>query len=196
MSENRLSDQLAFIAEVDKVKAIFRQTWLIDCSRRENDAEHSWHLALMAVMLQEYAKEPVDLSRVLKMILIHDLVEIDAGDTFVYDEAGQADKAEREQRAADRIFAILPEDQAKEVMALWHEFEGRETAESRYAAALDRFQPLLHNYLTDGKGWRAQSIRREQVVERNQHMAEGAPALWDRAKQMIEEATTSGALLE
>ena len=121
MSDDRLTAQVEFIAEIDKVKGINRQTYVLDGERRENDAEHSWHIALMAILLEEYASEPVDILRVVKMLLIHDLVEIDAGDTFVYDEAARADKAEREQKAADRIFNLLPEDQTIEVMALWEE---------------------------------------------------------------------------
>lgn len=192
--QDRLSAQLGFIAEIDKVKGIIRQTWVLDGERRENDAEHSWHIALMAILLQEYAQEPIDVLHVVKMLLIHDLVEIDAGDTFAYDVAGHADKEEREQKAADRIFNLLPPDQADEVMALWREFEARETPESRYAAALDRFQPMFHNFLTNGKGWQKHGIRRDQVIARNQHIEEGAPALWKRAQVLIEEAVATGAL--
>lgn len=194
MSDDRLTAQLEFIAEIDKVKGIIRQTYVLDGERRENDAEHSWHIALMAILLEEYASEPVDILRVVKMLLIHDLVEIDAGDTFVYDEGARADKAEREQKAADRIFNLLPEDQAIEVMALWEEFEARQTIESRYAASLDRFQPMFHNVLTGGKGWKKHGIRKSQVVDRNRHIEEGAPALWERAKAMIDDAVSSGAL--
>ena len=191
---DRLTAQLDFIAEIDKVKGIIRQTYVLDGERRENDAEHSWHIALMAILLQEYAREPIDVLRVVKMLLVHDLVEIDAGDTFAYDEAGHADKEEREQKAADRIFNLLPRDQADEVMALWCEFEARETPESRYAAALDRFQPMFHNFLTGGKGWLKHGIRRDQVIARNHHIVEGAPALWERAQALIEEAVSTGAL--
>ena len=192
--QDRLSAQLGFIAEIDKVKGIIRQTWVLDGERRENDAEHSWNIALMAILLQEYAQEPIDVLHVVKMLLIHDLVEIDAGDTFAYDVAGHADKEEREQKAADRIFNLLPPDQADEVMALWREFEARETPESRYAAALDRFQPMFHNFLTNGKGWQKHGIRWDQVIARNQHIEEGAPALWKRAQVLIEEAVATGVL--
>ncbi len=194
VERDRLSAQISFIAEIDKVKGIIRQTYVLDGARRENDAEHSWHIALMAILLQEYAAEPIDLLRVVKMLLIHDLVEIDAGDTFAYDDAGHADKADREQKAADRIFNLLPSDQSDEVMTLWREFETRATPDSRYAAALDRFQPMLHNFLTGGKGWLKHGIRRDQVIARNRHIEEGAPALWKKAQEMVEEAVATGAL--
>ena len=190
----RLKKQLLFIQEIDKVKLILRQTVILDGSRRENDAEHSWHLATMALVFQEYATEPIDLVRVLKMVLIHDLVEIDAGDTFVYDEVGAQDKEERERKAADRIFYLLPKDQAIEMDRLWTEFEERYTAESRFAAALDRFQPLMHNFLTEGRGWKKHGIRKAQVVNRNRHIAEGSPQIWEYAKSIIDESVEKGYL--
>src|SRR5262249_50705513 len=147
---DRLARQIAFIIEIDKAKQVLRQTLLMDGSRLENDAEHSWHLAVMALLLAEYAGEAVDLLRVLKMVLIHDLVEIDAGDTFVYDVEALATRREREERAADRIFGLLPADVEEEFRALWEEFEAQATPEARFAAALDRLQPLLHNYHTGG----------------------------------------------
>ncbi len=190
----KLAEQLRFIQEIDKIKGILRQTVILDGSRRENDAEHSWHLATMAMILEEHANEAVNLTRVIKMVLIHDLVEIDAGDTFAYDEVGAVDKTERERKAADRIFALLPEDQATEIDALWTEFEARDTPESRYAAALDRFQPLMHNYLTEGIAWTKYGIRKAQVIARNQHIAEGSSALWEYAKVMIDESVARGYL--
>jgi putative hydrolase of HD superfamily len=190
----RLKKQLLFIQEIDKVKLILRQTVILNGSRRENDAEHSWHLATMALIFQEYAAEPVDLVRVIKMVLIHDLVEIDAGDTFAYDEVGAQDKEERERKAADRIFYLLPKDQAIEVDKLWTEFEERQTAESRFAAALDRFQPLMHNFLTDGRAWKKHGIRKAQVVDRNRHIAEGSPQIWEYAKSIIDESVEKGYL--
>lgn len=193
-SAGRLCTQLDFIREIDKVKSIFRQTVILDGSRQENDAEHSWHLATMALILQEHSAEAVDLVKVLKMVLIHDLVEIDAGDTFAYDEVGAQDKEERERAAADRIFYLLPDDQAREVDALWTEFEVRETAEAKFAASLDRFQPLMHNYLTEGKAWRKHGITRDQVIARNRHIAEGSPELWAYAQVMIEESVEKGYL--
>ena len=152
MNENRLQRQIQFIIEIDKLKKIMRQTYLTDQSRKENDAEHSWHLAVMAILLAEYAKDDqIDLFHVLKMLLIHDLVEIDAGDTFCYDEDGNAHKLEKEIQAAERIFNLLPEDQARDFRKLWDEFEARQSPESRFAAALDRLQPLLHNSRTKGR---------------------------------------------
>jgi len=195
VADSRLREQLRFIEEIDKVKSVFRQTVILDGSRQENDAEHSWHLATMALILQEHAEGDIDLMRVLKMVLIHDLVEIDAGDTFAYDEVGAQDKAERERRAADRIFNLLPADQAKEIDALWTEFEERETADARFAAALDRFQPMFHNYLTEGKAWRKHGIRRQQAIDRNRHIEQGSPALWALAETLIEESVEKGYLL-
>ena len=190
----RLGEQLRFITEIDKVKQVLRQTVVLDATRRENDAEHSWHLAVMALAIQEHAAEPVDLTKVIKMVLIHDLVEIDAGDTFAYDEVGALDKEERERKAADRIFYLLPKDQAAEIDALWTEFELRKSPESKFAAAMDRFQPLLHNYLTEGVAWKKHGIRKSQVIERNKHIAEGSPALWDYAQLIIDDSVTRGYL--
>jgi len=196
MTDNdRLARQIRFIVEIDKLKTVLRQTWLIDRSRRENDAEHSWHLALMAVLLLEYAAaEDLDLLRVLKMVLVHDLVEIDAGDTFAYDEVRRLDQSDREREAADRLFSILPLDQASQVRALWEEFEARKTPESRYAAALDRLQPLLHNYHTEGRAWREHGVTSSMVLARNRHIAEGAPLLWRYAEELIRDAVRKGYL--
>ena len=192
---NRLEQQIGFIIEVDQLKRILRQTLHLDGRLYENDAEHSWHLALMAIVLVEYAGSPkLDLLRTLKMLLVHDLVEIDAGDTYVYDDKGQEDKAQREQAAADRIFALLPAEQAVEIRALWEEFEARLTPEARYGAALDRLQPLLHNYATQGVIWQKHGITSDRVLARNRHMAEGAPALWDYAEALIRSAVEKGYL--
>jgi len=191
---DRLQSQLAFIREVDRLKCIFRQTILMDKSRRENDAEHSWHLALMAVLLAEHAREPIDVARVVRMVLIHDLVEIDAGDTFCYDEEGAKDKAEREERAAERIFGMLPEDQAAEFRALWDEFEAMDTPESRFAASLDRLQPLMLNAYTHGAGWRRHGIHADQVIERNAHIRDGSQALYEESIRLIENAVAQGDL--
>jgi putative hydrolase of HD superfamily len=194
-AEHRLDRQIAFILEIDKLKTVLRRTVLIDRSRQENSAEHSWHIALMAVLLEEHAAERgLELLRVVKMLLVHDLVEIDAGDTFVYDAPGQVDKPEREQRAAERLFGLLPPDQGAEVMDLWQEFEARETPEARYAAALDRLQPLLHNLHTEGHSWRLHGVRREQVVAINGHLDHGAPALWRRIIVLLDEAVERGHL--
>ena len=195
MDADRIKQQIAFIAEIDKLKQVLRRTYLIDGKRRENDAEHSWHLAVMAVLLAEYARGEPDLPRVVKMLLLHDVVEIDAGDTFAYDEAGHADKAERERRAAERIFNLLPADMAREVFALWEEFEARETPEAQYAEALDRFQPILLNFGSGGIAWREHDISLEQVVARNRHIEAGAPALWTFVRGLIDRAEKQGYLV-
>ncbi|RKD30511.1 HD domain-containing protein [Thermohalobacter berrensis] len=196
MASKRLKKQLDFIVEIDKLKKIIRQTDLIHTSRRENDAEHSWHLAVMTMILSEYANKEIDVLKVMKMVLIHDLVEIDAGDTFCYDEKGNEDKAEREEKAADRIFNILPEDQAKEIRNLWEEFEEMTTDEARFAAALDRMQPLIHNYMTEGGSWKRHSIRKEQVIKRAKPILEGSEELWDFVKNLIEDSVKKGYLKE
>ncbi len=191
---DRLERQLKFIREIDRVKGIQRQTWLLDLSRKENDAEHSWHLGVMAAMLAEYAAEPVDVARVVKMVLLHDVIEIDAGDTFLYDESGRVDQHLRESQAADRIFAILPADQAAEARALWDEFETRQTPEAKFAASLDRLQPLMHNYFTKGATWREHGVKMSQVIQRNCHIAEGSPRLWAYAESLIRDAVKKGYL--
>ena len=191
----RLGRQVQFLLEVDKLKQVYRQTYLLDQSRKENDAEHSWHIALMAVVLCEHvADSEVDLLRVLKMLLMHDLVEIDAGDTFCYDEAGQKSKLQRERTAADRIFNMLPADQAGEYRSLWEEFEAASSAEARFAAALDRLQPLTHNCMTRGRAWREHGVTEDQVMARNRHIADGSPALWRHAENMISNAVEQGHL--
>ncbi|MFT5085994.1 MAG: putative hydrolase of HD superfamily [Candidatus Latescibacterota bacterium] len=197
MATDRLEEQMAFILEVEGLKQIFRQTLLPGDKRPENDAEHSWHLSLMAIVLTEHARVPdLDLLQVLKMVLIHDIVEIDAGDTFAYDTVGHEDKEEREKAAADRLFNLLPEEQALEVRALWDEFEERVTPEAQYAAALDRLQPLLLNFHTEGAAWRRHGVKKAQVIARNEHIGEGAPALWQYARQMIDKAVECGYLQE
>ncbi|MCG6956824.1 MAG: HD domain-containing protein, partial [Gemmatimonadetes bacterium] len=174
MPGSRLDRQLRFIAEVDKLKSIERMTSLIGGARLENSAEHSWHLATMAPLLAEYAPEGLDIARVMTMLLVHDVVEIDAGDTFAYDEVGAADQHDRESRAADRLFGLLPEDQAREVRGCWDEFEARETPEARFAVALDRFQGLLMNRGNGGGTWKIHDITRDQVLERMAPIREGA----------------------
>lgn len=195
MDLNRLEQQIGFIREADKLKTIHRQTLLTDASRRENDAEHSWHLALMALLLSEYANgRDLNLLHVVRMVLIHDLVEIDAGDTYCYDEAGYRDKTQRETAAARRIFNLLPPDQAAEIRALWDEFEAAETPESKFANALDRLQPLMHNVFTDGQMWKRHGIVKSQVVDRNRKIADGALDLWTFARELIEKAVNNGHL--
>jgi putative hydrolase of HD superfamily len=192
---DRLAQQVRFLVEVDKLKDVFRQTAVIGSRRAENDAEHSWHFALLVVVLAEHANEPrLDVLRVLKMALIHDLVEIDAGDTFAYDTKNMADQHEREARAADRIFGLLPADQAADFRALWDEFEARQTPEAKFAAACDRFHPMLLNCRTEGHAWRAHGITQDRVLARNAHTADGSRALWDYAVKMINDAVAQGHL--
>ena len=193
--EGPLARQVSFLLEADRLKGVLRQTLLLDRSRRENAAEHSWHLILMALVLREHAPEGLDLGTVLCMLAVHDLVEIDAGDTYLYDEAGGATKAAREAAAADRLFALLPPEQAGTLRGLWEAFEARESPEARFAAALDRLQPLLHNFHTGGATWRAHGIRRRQVEARIRQVAEGSPALGDLAARLIAEAAARGDLL-
>lgn len=192
----RLSRQLRFIVEVDRLKQVLRQTTLIDGSRRENSAEHSWHLALMATVLAEYADGRADVARVLRMLLLHDVVEVDAGDTFAFDVLGYASKADRERAAAERLFGLLPVDQGSELRALWEEFEAAESADARFANALDRLQPLLHNYHTGGGTWKRHGIARGAVLRRMAPIAEGAPELWPFVLQVIEAACAAGYIAE
>lgn len=183
---DRMQKQIDFILEVDKEKRIGRQTYLTGTPRKENDAEHSWHLALMALLMQEYVNEPVDITRVVFMVLIHDLVEIDAGDTYAYDAAGNETKRARELAAAERIFNILPEDQAAYVRGLWDEFEESKTPEAKYANTLDKIQPLLLNDATGGIAWKEHDVAASQVFSRNARTHEGSEALWAYGKTLIE----------
>jgi len=192
VDSNRLSRQIEFLVEIDRLKSIVRQTLLVDGSRQEDSAEHSWHLGVLAMVLAEYATAPVNLFRVLRMILVHDLVEIDAGDTYCYDEEANSSKAEREKRAADRIFGLLPQDQALEFRSLWEEFESRQTTEAIFAASLDRLQPLLNNFRSGGLMWQKHGISKEQVYRRNNHMEEGSQVLWEFASEIIEDAVAKG----
>jgi putative hydrolase of HD superfamily len=189
----RLQDQIQFLTEIDKLKYIFRRTKLLNGARYENDVEHSWHLAMMAMVLHEYSNEPIELPKVVKMVLIHDLVEIDAGDTFLYDEAMARQKEERERKAAKRIFGLLPEDQGREFLGLWEEFEANLTPEARFAAALDRLEPLIQNARTEGHAWKKHGITKDQVIGKNGPLlAGGAKELWAYAEKMISECADKG----
>lgn len=192
----RLQQQMKFILEVDKVKQIIRQTYLADGSRKENDAEHSWHLALMAVLLKEYANEEVDLAKVIPMVLLHDLVEIDAGDTYAYDQAGLATQRVRETKAADRIFGMLPEDQGTKFRNLWEEFEAYETAEAKFAHVLDNCQPLLLNDASGGKSWKEHTVHKSQIYKRNEHTAEGSREIWEYMQQLIDKHIQLGHVID
>jgi len=195
--KDRFRQQIEFILEVDKLKNVLRKTILMDRSRRENSAEHSWHIALTVLVLSEYAKDSdVDLFRVMKILLVHDLIEIDAGDTYCYDDQGRKDQAQREKNAADRIFNLLPADQATTLRELWDEFEERETPESRFANALDRLQPFLHNYFTEGQTWQENNIKRAQVKSRMHPVDDGAPVLWNYVSSLIDDGVKKGFLSE
>lgn len=189
---SRLERQIGFLVEMDKTKSVFRQSYLADGSRKENDAEHMWHLALCVLVLGEHADPPVDLVRVLKMVLIHDIVEIDAGDTYIYDELSRATQAEREGRAADRLYGLLPPDQEAEMREIWEEFEARVTPESRFAAAVDRLQPVLLNVAAEGRAWLEHAISAERVRAVNSKVAEGAPVLWDYLSGLLDDAVSRG----
>ena len=197
MTADRLKKQLEFIVETDRLKQILRQTLVIDDRRQENDAEHSWHLALMAILLAEHANQPdLDMLKVVKMVIIHDLIEIYAGDTFCYDYEAAKDKKERETAAAQKIFGLLPKDQRLGFRSLWDEFEEVQSAEARFAAALDRLQPLLLNFHTEGAAWKKHGVTRSQVIERNHHIAKGSAELWDYAKWLIDESVKRDYLLD
>ena len=195
MDQQRLNQQIAFILEIDKLKSILRRSYLLNENRRENSAEHSWHLSVMALVLAEHANADIEQLRVLKMLLVHDIVEIDSGDTYIYDIAGNDTKAARELEAAQRIFGLLPGDQRDELFELWQEFEARETPEAKFAAALDRLIPLLHNTQTEGRSWREHSITKQQVLDLNRHIADGSQKLWDYAEALIDDAAAKGYLV-
>jgi len=194
MTDERLRDQVRFILEIDRLKGVLRRTYLLDGTRRENSAEHSWHVAVMAAVLAERADEPVDAARVVRMLLVHDVVEVDAGDTFVYDTAAAESKAERERAAARRIFGLLPHDQGAELRALWEEFEAARTPDARFAAALDRMMPVLHNLHTGGRAWRENGVTADMVLARNRRIEEGSRALWEYLRAEIEGAVARGDL--
>lgn len=195
MTIKRLEQQIQFIVEIDKLKQVVRQTYITDASRRENSVEHSWHLAVMAMVLAEHANDSdIDLSRVIKMVLIHDIVEIDAGDTFLYDDKHTESKSEREVAAADQLFNLLPADQAVEFRELWDEFEVRETKDAKFAFALDRFQPVLHNVITKGKAWQKYGIKKSQVIKKNSAMQAGSASLWEYISDLLDYSVEEGYL--
>ena len=192
----RLQKQIAFIKEIDKVKSIFRQTYLADGTRKENDAEHSWHIALMAVLLKEYVSEDVDVAKVMTMVLIHDLVEIDAGDTYAYDSEGAKSKREREVKAADRIFGILTEDQGMYFRELWEEFEAYETPDAKYAHLLDNFQPLMLNDASGGRSWNEHGVHKSQIYKRNEKVQETSEEIWNTIQEVVESHIAKGNIIE
>ncbi len=183
MDSERIRRQFAFCLEMDKEKMIGRQTYLSDGERKENDAEHAWHMALMALVLGEYANEPIDILRTVSMLLIHDVVEIDAGDTYAYDEEGKKTQRQRETAAADRLFALLPADQAAYFRELWDEFEAEATPEAKFARTMDNLQPAMLNAASDGKAWKEKDVRLSQILERNKNTADGSAVLWDYSRE-------------
>lgn len=196
MDSNRLQQQFAFILEADKEKNILRQTRLSDGTTHENDADHAWHMALMCILLSEYANEKIDVLHTVSMILIHDVVEIDAGDTYAYDAQGNSTRREREEKAADRLYSLLPDDQRDKLRALWEEFEEGKTPEARFARALDNVQPAMLNNATDGIEWVNHSVRLSQILRRNKNTADGSAVLWDYAyRHFIEPNVEKGRII-
>ncbi|MNU88220.1 5'-nucleotidase [compost metagenome] len=194
MTPENLLKQINFIKEIDKVKYIQRKTKLFNSDRNENDAEHSWHLALMALVLSGHSNESVDLLKVIKMVLIHDIVEIDAGDTFIYDTQKNHSNTEEELLAAKRIFGLLPSEQAEELIAIWEEFEAGETNESKFARAMDRLEPLLQNTSNDGGTWKEFGVSFEKVHQKKRVIKEGSDILWNFAEQLLDESVEKGIL--
>ena len=190
----RLRQQMEFILEIDRLKGVMRRSMLVSGDRYENSAEHSWHVALMALLLAEHSNQPVDVLHMVKMLLVHDIVEIDAGDTYAYDERGKQSQAEREQAAAERLFGLLPPDQALDLKAAFDEFDALQTAEAKMANAVDRLMPLLHNYYSQGKEWRKHGITREQVIQRIGPVVDGSEALWAFAEEIIDKSVEKGYL--
>jgi putative hydrolase of HD superfamily len=192
VNSESFTQQIEFLIELDKLKSVYRRSYVLGTDRNENDAEHSWHLGMSTLILAEYVNTETDIFRVMKMVLIHDIVEIDAGDTFCYDQ--DEGSAEREKNAANRVFGLLPETQANELLDLWEEFVLGESPESKFARSLDRLMPLLHNYYSEGKAWREYGITRNQVLRRNSHIQEGSEELWRFAKKVIDRAVEKGYL--
>ncbi|MEF1255927.1 HD domain-containing protein [Vibrio sp. M260112] len=193
MSASRLEQQLALLMELDQLKSVLRRTRVkIAEGRLENSAEHSWHVALMAILMEEHANQPVDISRVVKMLLLHDVVEIDAGDTFVYDVAASAQQEQKELEAAQRLFGMLPSDQGQSLLELWLEFESATSADAKFAKALDRIIPMLLNYHNQGQSWQEHGVTRQQALTVNQKIEYGSEALWEKAQQIINDATLNG----
>ena len=193
-SEKRLTQQLAFIHEIDKLKHIIRNTSLFDGSRKENDAEHSWHLALMAIVLSEHANEKFDLLKVIKMVLIHDIVEIDAGDTFLYAQNNSHQNTANEKIAAQRIFGLLPDDQAAHFIEIWEEFENRQTPEAKFARTIDRYEPILQNIANKGELWKQHQVSHEMVLSKNSIIEDGSITLWTKVKAAFSDFVNKGIL--
>ena len=196
MDKERFEKQVAFILEADKEKNIFRQTHITDYVRRENDAEHAWHMAMMIYLLKEYSNEDFDVAKAMMMALIHDIVEIDAGDTYAYDTAALETQKEREERAADRIYGILPDDQRDELRALFEEFEAGESAEAKFARTMDNLQPLLLNDSNGGADWREHKVKKSQVVGRQKRSILGSEAIWEYTSELINKNVKKGNIID
>ena len=194
MKTNHLIQQINFIKEIDKIKYIQRKTKLFNSDRRENDAEHSWHLAMMTIVLAEHSDVPIDVLKVLKMVLIHDIVEIDAGDTFIYDTKKNHTNTNEERNAANRIFGMLPKEQAEELISIWEEFESGETDEAKFAKSMDRFEPLLQNVSNNGGTWTEFGVNYDKVFEKKKDIKEGSSSLWSYAENLINESVEKGIL--
>lgn len=196
METERFKKQVDFILEADKEKTIYRQTHIADYARQENDAEHAWHMAMMIYLLKEYANEEFDVAKAMMMALIHDVVEIDAGDTYAYDDAALATQKEREDKAAERIFGLLPSDQAEELKSLFYEFEAGESSEAKFAKVMDNFQPLLLNDLNGGKDWRVHSAKKSKVIKRQDKSKEGSEFIWRHTRELIEDNVRKGNIVD
>lgn len=197
MDKERLRQQFAFFKEIDKEKEIFRQTYLADASRKENDAEHAWHMAIMTVLLSEYANKEIDVLKTVTMLLIHDIVEIDAGDTYAYDPEGKKTQEERERKAADRIFHLLPDDQADKMYALWEEFEAQQTPEAKFARTMDNIQPMMLNDASNGLSWDEHQVKLSQIMKRNERTAKGSEQIWEYAKEeFLQKNIQAGHIIE
>lgn len=194
MQSNNLLQQINFIKEIDKIKYIERKTKLFNSDRRENDAEHSWHLAMLTIVLAEHSDVPIDVLKVLKMVLIHDIVEIDAGDTFIYDTEKNHTNTDEERTAANRIFGMLPKKQADELISIWEEFENGESNEAKFAKSMDRFEPLLQNASNSGGTWTEFGVNYDKVFEKKKDIKEGSNSLWRYAENLINESVEKGIL--
>lgn len=194
--KERLRKQMEFILEIDKAKSIFRQTYLADGSRKENDAEHSWHIAVMAFVLAEYFGDSVDVCKVMKMVLLHDIIEIDAGDTYCYDSKANEDKLMRETKSADRIYGLLPEEQGREYREIWEEFEAGETQEAKFACILDRLQPVMLNFASDGQAWIEHEVYKGQVLKRHEKTLQGPKEIAEYLLKILEDSVAKGFLKE
>lgn len=191
-----LRQDMEFILEMEKMKSVLRMTKLIGKDEREDDAQHSWHISVMAMVLSEYAEEEVDTCKIIKMLLVHDIVEIYAGDTFAYDEKGYEDKAEREEKAADEIFSMLSNGKGREIRDLWEEFEAEETKEAQFATAMDRLQPILSNYYNDGGTWKSHNVGVSSIYKRVEPIKKISQKLWEFTSNLLEDACASGKIID